>query len=115
LKAAHGINKYIWNRDFDIHPYNAGETAYLEEVFDRWISANPERATYSAYRRFLDAETDRQRRLAVESLNNTYHLGIPASYGISMAGPGEYQVILRAEGMQEQKKLLIREDPLLGQ
>ncbi|MEM9327945.1 MAG: hypothetical protein AAGA85_19930, partial [Bacteroidota bacterium] len=112
LKCSPGVQKYLWNREFDPAPYTEEEERVLESAMAdldttrgsvlRFLSAYESAGdTIAIQRRLVDGFVD--------------YMGLDPSLGVMKAGSGAYQVTLTVEDLSMTKNLRIRQDPILNE
>ncbi len=112
FKARPGVNKLIWNREFDSAPYTEEETSLLSVAFERMLQNYTSSRLRRRYESFQNAEDSVvvQRRIVTQLIDI---LDVDPSLGIAKAGAGKYTINLRLGTREMTRDLIIREDPLL--
>ena len=110
MKSPPGINRFLWNRQFDPLPVTAEEETIILEAFI-------EHDTTGGFigRRYQDYQAAGDSTLLKRQIITRVaeRIGLDPAMGIVSASPGTYQVTLRVGELIMRKDLVIREDPLL--
>ncbi len=110
MKVGPGLNKYLWNREFDAIPYSESEIETIENAFMQLDTSRS--MVKRAYETFsTNTESPREQRQVVERLMP--YMQLDSSMGFQKAGAGTYKVKLRVGQTEMDQELLIREDPIL--
>ncbi|MEQ9403931.1 MAG: hypothetical protein RIM99_10115 [Cyclobacteriaceae bacterium] len=109
FKAAPGLNKILWNREFDPKPYTAEQQDWLDKAIDEYETTSG--AQRQAMERFKQAgDSIAIKRRIVNSLMNG--LEADPALGIVKAMDGSYTVTLIFGDQRMSQELMIRRDPL---
>jgi hypothetical protein len=118
LATEPGIHRFRWERHFDPEPLTGEQVARVNGVFETVIETVPflQRQVQAAHTRFQRAQTPLQQRQAAEVLLNPYlETGLsPQEFGVPVAGPGTYKLVLTIDDESYTNTLTIRADPLLS-
>lgn len=110
MKVKNGINRFIWNREFDLTPYTSEEE---KRIIDAFLAADTSQNFIK--RRFVQfqeaGDTIEIKRRIIESIGE--FIGLEPSLGIPKVWKGEYNITLELNGRIKEKELVIREDPLI--
>ncbi|MEL6660784.1 MAG: hypothetical protein AAFP77_13600 [Bacteroidota bacterium] len=110
IHAAPGINKYLWNRQYNPKHYTDEEEQAIHEAFKAQETLDGfVRRRYQDYKDAGDA-IQSKRRVVSRVIDQ---LGLDPKLGIVYANEGQYQVTLSLEDTVSSKRLIIRNDPLL--
>jgi hypothetical protein len=102
LEGQPGINRYIWNFQFDPPELNDAE----KELFDKYIKTRESRTRRSIGEAIEKSLTERGQKFAGISRRDNKINPIPAE-------PGVYKLTLKAGGRTVIKPLTVRKDPML--
>lgn len=111
FSAAPGVNKYLWNRQFNAAPYSAEQEQAIHEAFK-----SQETLDSFVRRRYEDYKAAGESMLAKRKIVSRVasQLGLDPKLGIVYADEGEYQLTLSLDNTIKSKPLIIRNDPLLN-
>ncbi|MEO0895918.1 MAG: hypothetical protein AAFY71_05940 [Bacteroidota bacterium] len=113
VPAKKGINRYYWNREFDVAPYTNEEQKEVEDMMLRFTQAIDHRRVRSAYQFIQEDHSNYDKRKRLESLSGGYlNLDIDEKYMIPKAGEGTYLVKLSSGDKEVTTTLRIRKDPM---
>ena len=109
-KSAPGINKFLWNRQFDPVEYSEEEEQVILQAF---VEMDTLRGSVDRrYRSFIAAgDTIQLKREIVSEVVDWF--GLDPSLGIQLAEPGSYPITIRLDDKEYTKNLMIRRDPIL--
>ena len=114
LQASPGINRYRWNRLFNVEPYTTEEMQLLESFFEKLMAQYNSNLLRRTYDRFKNASNTTSQRSIIQSLMEGFlRLPIDPGLGLPKAGAGTYKITLEDnQGSKQTKTLLLKEDPL---
>ena len=114
FKSGPGVNKFVWNREFDPNPYNVDQQTQLEAaIAELDTTRNSLRRMFNRFHNAGDS-IDVKRRLVTNliSIGGNF-LDLDPLMGITKAEPGSYQVTLVYGDQRKTQALIIRQDPLM--
>ena len=110
-----GINRYHWNREFEVKNYTAREQEEVEGLMKEIVEDMGLRRLRSTQRLIQSSADGYAKRKALGSLTGGYlNLEIDEKYLVPKAEEGSYEVELSDGSRSESKTLIIREDPILN-
>ena len=114
IDAKKGINRYYWDREFEVPAYTDDEYDQVVAALDELYRVHRQSRYLTVKNRFLAAETPMAQRKIIEPLTGGYRsFNLGPLFHIPRAGVGSYQVTLSAGSEHMTKSLRVREDPLL--
>ena len=110
VHSAPGLNKYLWNRQFNAEPYSAEQEQAIVEAFEAQETLDGFiRRRYEDYKSAGDSIQLKRRVVARVAAQ----LGLDPKLGIVYAHEGRYELSLSFKNTVRSKSLMIRKDPLL--
>lgn len=112
LPAEAGIQRYLWDLQFDATPYTPDQLLAVEQLFKELLERYPMNTLNQAYNNFKKASSPAEQRRVIESLR-TGVLSLPISdeYGLPSASEGSYLLKLRYGTQEWRQTMLVRNDP----
>lgn len=112
LKAAPGVNKFLWDRQFNPVNYSPEEEQMIQEAFESQETLDSFiRRRYQDYKDAGDSIEEKRRVVS----RVASQLGLDPRLAIVYANAGEYQVTLSVGNAVQSKSLTIRKDPLVAE
>ena len=113
LKNKGGVQRYLWDLEFESLPYTEAQTARANAIWDNLLANTSSNTVRRYYNSFLNAKTPRAKRRAIGRLATGYlSMDIPKDLLIPKAGLGVYQLELHSGGVVLRSTLEIRDDPM---
>ena len=110
-----GIQKYYWNRAFEMKAYTNAEYQEVDSIFQHLIKIYDSGSIKRVYAAFKKAKTGEEQRTIVEKLTIGYlTLDIDPKYLVPRANIGNYQIELVIDGKHFVNTLEIKADPILN-
>ena len=112
LIAHQGVNKFRWNRLFNISPYTEAESKYLSNLFDDLLAQYDSNLLRRTASRFKNARNIKVKRQIVQSLIDGFlRLPIDSALGLPKANAGTYRIELTdMSGNSKSTTLILLED-----
>jgi len=113
VDAKAGVNRYYWDREFEVIPYSDEEYKSVIAALDELYAVHRHSRYLSVKRRFLAAETPLAQRKVIEPLTGGYRsFDLGPLFQIPRADVGAYQLSIKMGDEVITKSLHVRADPL---
>ncbi len=113
LQAHKGINRFYWDRTFDLIPYTSAELADINTRFEALKKSSTSSWPRTAHRRFNNASNYIEQRRIINGMASPYRGSLmPAQYGINYASEGSYRVVMTLGDKSYSTIVHIRKDPM---
>ena len=113
IMASAGINRFRWDRMFDMPEYSSEQRQAIQKMFDELVQQFSSNTLRRSIERFESAENNRAQRSIIQSMmDGFYKVRMDAELGLPKAGPGNYMVTLTKGDHRTSKRLTLRADPL---
>ena len=116
MEAKPGLNRYYWDREFEVSEYSDEEYQSVVDALDELYKVHRHNRYLAVKTRFLEADSPLAQRRVIEPLTGGYRsFDLGPLFQIPRATVGSYQVTLSSGNEQMTKSLRFREDPLLSE
>ena len=111
IKVSPGLNRYYWNREYDVNDYTPAESEWIILFFKENNKKDYTNTISGAYNRYTKAKTIAEKRRIMQPFTENLEYGaVPEKYGVQQAGPGLYKIELSANGFSQTTHILLKAD-----
>ncbi|MEE9373752.1 MAG: hypothetical protein V3V00_11935 [Saprospiraceae bacterium] len=114
VPARKGINRYHWNREYDVEDFTSIEQDEIEHIMKRYTESISHRRVKSAFEMIRISKDGMAKRRRLETLSGGYlSLNIDEKFLVPRATIGSYKLLLTDGKNEETNTLNIKADPMM--